>query len=81
MIGSQETRMQANAQADELVRFTATTRRDMEARLEAAVEYLRGRARSSVDRGILVTRHSPWDFTLELHESVPYGTTLECQEW
>lgn len=73
--------MQANTQAGELVRFTAVTRSDMEAKLETAVEHLRGRARSGLGRGILVTRHSPWEFTLELHPSVPYGTTLECQEW
>lgn len=33
------------------------------------------------DRGIMVTRHSAWDFTVELHPDVPYGQTHETQLW
>lgn len=69
------------APSDQTVSFTAVSRKDMEAKLEEGLAYLQMRARSCPDRGILITRSSPWDFSLELHTSVPYGMTYERQKW
>ena len=56
-------------------------RADMDAKLTKAEAQLRHLARQDKDRGILITRHSPWEFTLELHHRVPFGTTLEIHAW
>jgi hypothetical protein len=53
----------------------------MESQLERAVHLLQEHALGLKDRGILVTRHSAEDFTVELHPSVPFGLTQERQEW
>jgi hypothetical protein len=53
----------------------------MESALDHAVQALRHRAQQLKDRGILVTRHSVSDFTVELHTAVPYGLTREQQSW
>jgi hypothetical protein len=49
--------------------------------LERGVLQLRGIAQATGDRGILITRHSPYDFVLELHNDVPFGPTLEKHSW
>lgn len=58
-----------------------TRRADMDRQLNRAVERLRERAHLQPTRGILVTRHSATDFTLELDSSVPFGTTHEEDAW
>lgn len=65
-----------------ILKIRVDRRADLDAMLDAGVNLLRKRTKSldSV-RGILVTRHSPSDFTLEIHPDVPFGTTREKQEW
>ncbi|WP_423184587.1 hypothetical protein [Arthrobacter sp. NyZ413] len=50
---------------------------DLDTQLSQAEAQLQHQASLYQDRGILITRHSPWDFTLELDPSVPFGTTRE----
>lgn len=66
---------------DELIRITVTSRSDLESQVEGAVESLLRDHQRIKDRGILVTRHSPWEFTVELHPGVPFGVTQEKDEW
>lgn len=47
-------------------------------RLDAAEELVRARALMEGNHGILVTRHGPNSFTVNLSQDVPYGTTQEC---
>ncbi len=56
------------------------SREDMDVLLEHAVQQLKGTARQLKDRGIMITRHSASNFTVEFHESVPFGLTQERQE-
>lgn len=63
------------------ITIAVKSRSDMESQLERAVQLLKQRALGLGDRGILVTRHSAEDFTVELHSSVPFGLTQERQEW
>ena len=53
------------------------TRAHLEPRLESAMAKLLSRAMIQRDRGIMVTRHSPNKFILELHPGVPFGMTQE----
>lgn len=53
----------------------------MDSQLNEAVQSLQDTALRLGDRGILVTRHSAQDFTLELHPSVPFGFTQERLNW
>ena len=59
------------------VRTVVKTRRGMDLELQTRMAVLVKRAAHYGDRGILVTRHSPCDFMLELHTGVPYGETME----
>lgn len=59
----------------------ADDRADLEAKLNLAEARLQAIALAFRDRGIMVTRHSAWDFTVELHPDVPYGQTHETQLW
>ncbi|MFC0488618.1 hypothetical protein [Sinomonas atrocyanea] len=68
-------------QPGHLIEIRVESRRNMEYELEQAVRTLRERAEQIKDRGILVTRRSPQDFTIELHPDVPYGLTKELQNW
>ena len=53
-------------------------RADMLTKLDSAVDQLIELGlQLRCGRGILVTRYSPRDFTVELHPSVPFGTTHE----
>lgn len=54
---------------------------DMELQLESAAARLIDRATIQGDRGILITRRSPNEFSLELHPSVPFGMTREADAW
>lgn len=69
--------MNLSASVQDVLSIRVTDRQDMDLQLHRGVARLRERALSYGDRGILVTRHSSKDFTLELHPNVPYGTTLE----
>ncbi|AOT02556.1 hypothetical protein [Arthrobacter sp. U41] len=60
---------------------TATDRASMDRELDEAVTAARERAMRERCRGILVTRHGPNCFTVELSETVPFGLTRERQEW
>ena len=66
---------------EDVLTVRVADRTDMEAQLEQCVTRLRDRALALGDRGILVTRHSASDFTIELHPEVPYGITHEREEW
>lgn len=56
---------------------TATDRDTRDRELNAAVTAMREQAMIDGQRGILVTRHSPETYTIELSESVPFGFTHE----
>jgi hypothetical protein len=59
----------------------AKSKMQMERRLEDAMSHLLERAMIHRDRGIMVTRHSPNEFTLELHPDIPFGVTRELDAW
>lgn len=63
------------------IKITVKSRSDMASQLQRATQGLQRHAQQLQDRGILVTRHSARDFTVELHESVPFGLTQERQDW
>ena len=75
------TQIMISAEAPAVIRFKVENCDDMTSQIERFESYLRLRARAHDNRGILVTRHSPYDFTMELHPDVPFGTTREQQEW
>lgn len=60
---------------------TVTNRASLERQLDEAVTAARERAMRERCRGILVTRHGPHCFTVELSETVPFGLTRERQNW
>lgn len=62
------------------VHIRVTSRAELDEELERGVYQLRSAAQQD-RQGILVTRHSPYDFVLELHRDVPFGLTLEKQMW
>lgn len=59
----------------------ARDRIDLEIQLELVTERLRQGAALEDRCGILVTRHSAFDFTVEAHPDVPYGMTREKSSW
>lgn len=59
----------------------AETRPNLDRELDDATARLLERALIRRDRGILVTRHSPTQYSLELHQDVPFGVTLELDAW
>lgn len=62
--------------------ITVLSRADMDRQLEEGADLLRRLAeRQGGIHGIMATRHSAVDFTLELHPGVPFGTTRERQAW
>lgn len=62
--------------------ITASSRAELEQRLEDAVSAARNRAVTSGRReGILVTRHDYDVFTVVLDSAVPFGLTLERDQW
>jgi hypothetical protein len=54
---------------------------DMALQLELGVRILQETENPLGERGILVTRYSAQEFTLELHECVPFGFTQELDTW
>ncbi|MDR6688656.1 hypothetical protein J2Y41_004251 [Arthrobacter sp. 1088] len=55
----------------------ADSKADLDLQLDKSIASLRETAMIHRDRGIMVTRHAPGKFTLELHPKVPFGLTLE----
>lgn len=55
----------------------ATTRSEADEKLDASIQQLRALAQENPVRGILVTKHGPGRFTVELNDHVPYGETWE----
>ncbi|MDD1475390.1 MULTISPECIES: hypothetical protein [Micrococcaceae] len=63
------------------IAFTATDRTGMERQLDEAVSVARTLAMHEGRLGILVTRHDCDSFTVDLSDAVPFGLTLEHQDW
>lgn len=63
------------------IAFTARDRAHMDEELARSVNLLIEHAQLRRDMGILVTRRSMRDFTVELHPEVPFGFTRERQTW
>lgn len=61
--------------------LTVTDRAAMDHELDAAVSLVRKKALHERTRGILVTRRGSDTFTIDLSETVPFGTTREHQDW
>jgi hypothetical protein len=59
----------------------AARRADMDDQLGPSADHLREQARLLGDRGVLVTRNSSREFTVELSTEVPYGLTYERCRW
>lgn len=65
---------------------SATTRSEADDKLNSSVRQLLAAAKENPIRGILVTKHGPGRFSVELNDQVPYGETwesveqLECQK-
>jgi hypothetical protein len=66
---------------EDLLHVRVQTRSHLEEQLDKAVNILTERAPLCGRQGILVARHSPRDFTVQLHPDVPFGTIQERQEW
>jgi hypothetical protein len=64
-----------------LLHVRVQDRRHLEEQLDKAVDILASRSLRHGGKGILVARHSPRDFTLQLHPDIPFGTIQERQEW
>ena len=73
--------MKHPARTTSRITFTARDRTHMDEELDRSVNLLVGHALQRREMGILVTRHSPRDFTVELHPEVPFGVTHERQTW
>lgn len=63
------------------VTVTAADHESMYRQLDAAVAAAQELAMRERRRGILVTRHAPDTFTVELSANVPFGLTIERQNW
>lgn len=63
------------------ITITVPDHESMYRQLDAAVATAREQAMRERDRGILVTRHALDTFTIELSAEVPFGLTVECQNW
>lgn len=67
---------------DTPIAITADSRSELEQRLEDAVSAARKRAITFGRReGILVTRHDYNLFTVVLDSTVPFGLTMEQEQW
>jgi hypothetical protein len=63
------------------MKVTARDRASMDRQLDEAVAVAKARATRERREGILVTRHAHDSFTVALSDAVPFGTTLEHQDW
>lgn len=61
--------------------ITATDRASMERQLDEAVAVAKTTAIREGRQGILVTTHAHDSFTGPLSDAVPFGLTLEHQDW
>jgi hypothetical protein len=59
------------------IRLTVPDRKSLDQELDRAVDDAVLAALEHQGRGILVTRHSPDSFTVELSSEVPFGIILE----
>lgn len=59
----------------------ATTRPEADEKLNASIQQLQALAQENPVRGILVTKHGPGRFTVELNDRVPYGETWESVQF
>jgi hypothetical protein len=59
----------------------ATSRSEVDDKLNVSIRQLRGLAQENPVRGILVTRRGPGRFTVELSDQVPYGETWESVQF
>jgi len=67
---------------DTPITVTAANRPELEERLEAAESAARNLALASGRReGILVTRHDHSTFTVDLDSTIPFGLTIESEQW
>ncbi|WP_415853240.1 hypothetical protein [Sinomonas sp. G460-2] len=66
---------------DKTINVRVETRNEMDRTLDEGVAALRQLSIATQGPGILVTRRSPSEFTIELHDSIPHGTTCEKQVW
>ena len=57
--------------------IVATTRSEADEKLNSSIQQLLALAQENPVRGILVTKHGPGRFTVELNDQVPYGETWE----
>jgi hypothetical protein len=73
--------MYTHAANGDLLHIRVQNRSQLEDQLDKAVNILAARSPLCGGKGILVARHSPRDFTAQLHPDVPYGTIQERQEW
>lgn len=60
----------------ERMEIWATSRRNLDDRLETAVRELRETAIHERTRGILIIRRQPGHYTAELSDKVPFGLTM-----
>ncbi|MDQ0689076.1 MULTISPECIES: hypothetical protein [Micrococcaceae] len=68
--------------SDTPITITASSRSELEQRLDDAVSAARQRAiTSGRGEGILVTRHDYNVFTVVLDSTVPFGLTMEQEHW
>jgi hypothetical protein len=63
------------------IALTVTDRASMERQLDEAVSAAKTEAMVERSQGILVTRHGVGSFSVALTDAVPFGETLEQQDW
>jgi hypothetical protein len=59
----------------------ATTTSEAHDKLNVSIRQLQALAQQNPVRGILVTKHGPGRFTVELTDQVPYGETWESVQF
>ena len=57
--------------------IVATTSSEADEKLNSSIQQLLALAQENPVQGILVTKHGPGRFTVELNDQVPYGETWE----
>ncbi|MFJ4172083.1 hypothetical protein ACIPY3_21445 [Paenarthrobacter sp. NPDC089714] len=61
----------------DVIEVSVDTRKDLETKLDTATNIAIERGCADGKRGILLTRYGPGSFTVELTDTVPYGTVME----
>ncbi|MDP9985840.1 hypothetical protein J2S98_000985 [Arthrobacter oryzae] len=59
----------------------ATTRSEVDEKLNASIQRLQGLAQQEPFRGILVTHQGPGRYSVKLSDQVPYGETWEMVQF